>query len=153
MSLKLVSQLFSLRDIRHAAPGLAVIFGGIGLSILTLYAHQTGNFALAAISAGASLVFVLLIIIFVVPPLARNAGREAEQMNLPFEFTTGGAIMLGLILIVGFSAWNTGNNLLFLILSFLIAAMIVGFFAGNLMLKKLDVKMRFSETIFAGDTT
>ena len=52
-------------------------------------------------------------------------------MNLPFEFTAGGAIMLGLIVIVGFSAWNTGNNLLFLVLSFLTAAMIVGFVGGN----------------------
>nr|HQU82398.1 DUF58 domain-containing protein [Pyrinomonadaceae bacterium] len=90
---------------------------------------------------------------FVVPPLARNASAEASQMNLPFEFTSGGAIYLGLIVIVGFSAWNTGNNLLFLVLSFLTAAMIVGFFAGSFCLKKLDVKMRFPETIFAGQET
>jgi len=74
-------------------------------------------------------------------------------MNLPYEFTSGGAIMLGLIAIVGFSAWNTGNNLLFLVLSFMVAAMIVGFFAGSLCLKKLDVRMRFPETIFAGQET
>lgn len=153
MNLKLASQLFSLRDLRNAALGVVVIVGGLGLSGLTLYAHQTGNVELAGISAGASLVFVLLILIFVVPPLARNAGREASQMNLPFEFTTGGAIMLVLLLIVGFSAWNTGNNLLFLVLSFLIAAMIVGFFAGSACLKKLDVTMRFPETIFAGEKT
>jgi uncharacterized protein (DUF58 family) len=61
--------------------------------------------------------------------------------------------MLGLIVVVGFSAWNTGNNLLFLVLSFLSAAMVVGFIAGNVSLKKLDVKMRFPETIFAGEET
>src|SRR5204863_4008682 len=133
----------SVRDLRNAAFSTIVVAGGIGLSILTLYAHQTGNIRLAGILAGLSLVFVLLILIFVIPPLARNAGREASQMNLPFEFTTGGAIVLVLIMIVGFSAWNTGNNLLFIVLSFLIATMIVGFFAGNLCLKKLDVKMRF----------
>lgn len=153
MALRDLSQLFSLRDLRNGALGLVVVFGGVGLSILTLYAHQTGNIKLAGISAGLSLVFVLLILIFVVPPLARNAGREASQMNLPFEFTTGGAVMLVLILIVGFSAWNTGNNLLFIVLSFLIATLIVGFFAGNICLKKLDVKMRFPETIFAGEAT
>ena len=153
MNLRSISQLFSLRDLRNGALGLLVVFGGIGLSILTLYAHQTGNIRLAGISAGISLVFVLLILIFVVPPLARNAGREASQMNLPFEFTTGGAVMLVLVLIVGFSAWNTGNNLLFIVLSFLIATLIVGFFAGNICLKKLDVKMRFPDTIFAGEAT
>ncbi|MBK8151554.1 MAG: hypothetical protein IPK58_26010 [Acidobacteria bacterium] len=43
-------------------------------------------------------------------------------MNLPFEFTVGGALVLGLIAVVGFAAWNTGNNLLFLVLSFLAAS-------------------------------
>ena len=133
--------------------GAVVVFGGIGLAIATLYAHQTGNVELAGITAGISLVFVLLILVFVVPPLARNAGREAAQMNLPFEFTTGGAVMIVLLLVVGFSAWNTANNLLFLVFSFLIGAMIVGFFAGNICLKKLDVKMRFPETIFADEPT
>lgn len=153
MKLGTLSQLFSLRDLRNAALGLLVVAGGIGLSALTYWAHLTGNTRLAGISAGVSLVFVLLILIFVVPPLARNASKEASQLNLPFEFTAGGAVMLGLLMIVGFSAWNSGNNLLFLVLSFLAAAMVVGFFAGNICLKKLDVKMRFPETIFAGQET
>ena len=153
MDLKTLSQLFSVRDIRNAILGAIVIFGGIGLAGLTYYAHRTQQPRLAGISAGISLVFVLLILIFIVPPLAKNAGKEASQMNLPFEFTAGGAMILGLLAIVGFSAWNTGNNLLFLVLSFLAAAMIVSFFAGALTLKKLDVKMRFPETIFAGEET
>jgi uncharacterized protein (DUF58 family) len=153
MKIRELSQLFSLRDLRNAALGFFVVFGGLGLSLLTYYAHRTGNVRLAGIAAAVSLVFVLLILIFIVPPLARNAGKEASQMNLPFEFTTGGAIILGLIVIVGFSAWNTGNNLLFLVLSFLASAMVVGFLAGNVCLKKLDVKMRFPETIFAGQDT
>lgn len=127
--------------------------GGGVLSALTVYAHRTEQPRLAAAAAAISLIFVLLILIFVVPPLARNASKEASQLNLPFEFTMGGAVMFGLLLIVGFSAWNTGNNLLFLILSFLTAAMIIGFVAGSLMLKKVDVKMRFPETIFADEPT
>ncbi len=150
---KSLSQLFSIRDIRNAVFGVVVVFGGIGLALLTLVAHRTDNPRLAGIAAGISLVFVLLILIFVVPPLAKNASKEASQLNLPFEFTVGGAIMLALIVIVGFSAWNTGNNLLFLVLSFLVAAMIVGFIAGRICLKKLDVKMRFPETIFADEET
>lgn len=153
MNFRSLTQLFSVRDLRNAAMGLVVVLGGLALTALTLYAHQTGDVQLAGIAAGISLVFVLLILVFVVPPLARNAGREAAQMNLPFEFTTGGAVMIVLIMVVGFSAWNTGNNLLFLVLSFMIAAMIVGFFAGRIALQKLDVKMRFPESIFAGEPT
>jgi len=152
MNLRSLNQLFSLRDIRNAVFGFVVVIGGIVLAMLTFYASQTDP-RMAGILAGVSLVFVLLILIFIVPPLARNAGREASQMNLPFEFTGGGAIMMGLLTIVGFSAWNTGNNLLFLVFSFLIAAMVVGFVAGNISLKRLDVRMRFPETIFVGQET
>ncbi len=153
MNFREIRQLFSLRDIRNAVLGLSVVFGGLALAFLTLWAHRTGQIQLAGIAAAASIVFVLLILIFVVPPLARSAVTEASQMNLPFEFTVGGAIILALIMIVGFSAWNTGNNLLFLVLSLLVAALIVGFFMGSIALKKLDVKMRFPETIFAGEPT
>ena len=153
MSFQSLTQLFSLRDLRSAVLGTIVVFGGIALALLTLVAHRTGNASLAGIAAVASLVFVVLILIFVLPPLARNASKEASQLNLPFELTLGGAIMLGLIAIVGFSAWNTGNNLLFLILAFLSSAVIIAFVAGTITLKKLDVKMRFPEAIFAGEET
>ena len=153
MAFRTAAQLFSLRDLRNAALGFIAVIGGLTLSALTLYAHRMGDPQLTGLMAGLSLLSVLLILIFVVPPLARNAGREASQLNLPFEFTTGGAIFFVLILIVGFSAWNSGNNLLFLILSFLLAALIVGFIAGSICLKKMDIRMRFPETIFAGEPT
>ncbi len=153
MKIKELRQLFSFRDLKNAAIAFFVVFGGLGLAAFTLYAHQTGDARLAGIGAAASLVFVLLILIFVVPPLAKSASAEASQMNLPFEFTSGGAVFLGILVIVAFSAWNTGNNLLFLILAFLTSALIISFFVGNLALKKIDVKMRFPETIFAGETT
>jgi uncharacterized protein (DUF58 family) len=148
-----ILQLFSLSDLRNAIVGILIIFGGLGLAFLTIYAHQTGQVRLAGFAAAASLVFVLLIIVFVIPPLAKNASAEASQMNLPFEFTTGGVVFIGLLIIVAFAAWNTGNNLLFLVLSFLTSAFVIGFFVGNFCLKKLDVKMRFPETIFAEEPT
>ncbi len=153
MNYKDLRQIFSLRDLRNAFLGLSVVVGGIGLALLTVYARQTDNPKLAGFAAITSLVFVVLIILFIVPPLARSASAEASQLNLPFEFTVGGAIFIGLLVVVGFAAWNTGNNLLFLVLAFLVSALIVSFFFGNFALKKLDVKMRFPDTIFAGEPT
>ena len=153
MDLRRLAEVFGTRDLRNAIVGTIVVVGGLALAGLTFYAHSIGEAWIAGVAAIASLVFVLLILIFVVPPLAKNASREASQMNLPFEFTAGGAIVLGLVAIIGFSAWNTGNNLLFLILSFLFAAFVIAFFVGGYSLKKLDVKMRFPETIFAGEET
>ena len=153
MNFRNLAQLFNFRDVRNLLIGLFVVVGGLGLAIFTIYAHRTGQVLLAGYAAGASLVFVLVIVVFIVPPLARSASSEASQMNLPFEVTFGGALMIVLMFVVAFLAWNTGNNLLFLILSFLAAAVCVGFLFGSVCLKKLDVKMRFPETISAGEIT
>ena len=151
MNYRDLRQIFSLRDLRNAFLGLSVVIGGMGLALLTVYARRTNSPKLAEFAAITSMVLVVLIIFFIVPPLARSASAEASQLNLPFEFTTGGAIFFGLLVVVGFAAWNTGNNLLFLVLAFLVSALIVSFFFGNFALKKLDVKMRFPDTIFAGE--
>ncbi|MGI8470393.1 MAG: DUF58 domain-containing protein [Pyrinomonadaceae bacterium] len=153
MNIKMLAQLFSFREIGSILLKILLIIGGLGVAGLTVWAHRTGNVRIAGIAAIASLAFVLLILIFIVPSLARSASSEASQMNLPFEFTTGGAIYFGLLIIVAFAAWNTGNNLLFLVLAFLSSTLVVGFFVGSFCLKKLDVKMRFPETIFAGEAT
>jgi uncharacterized protein (DUF58 family) len=151
--IQLLFQLLSPKDIIKGFISFLVVLGGLVLSLLTLYAHRTGNIQLAGYSAVASLGFVVLIIVFVVPPLARNASREASQMDIPIEFTTGGAVFIGLLVIVGFAAWNTGNNLLFVVLSFLLSGIIVSFLIGYFCLKKLEIKLRFPEAIFAGEPT
>jgi uncharacterized protein (DUF58 family) len=150
---QLLFQLLSPKDIIKGVISFLVVLGGLALSLLTLYAHRTGNIQIAGYSAVASLGFVVLIIVFVVPPLARNASREASQMDIPIEFTTGGAVFVGLLVIVGFAAWNTGNNLLFVVLSFLLSGIIVSFLIGYFCLKKLEIKLRFPEAIFAGEPT
>ncbi|MBV6497210.1 MAG: DUF58 domain-containing protein [Acidobacteria bacterium ACB1] len=149
MDFRLLLKLISKQDLRNSAIGIVVVTGGLALAGLTLYAHEAHESRLAAIAAGLSLLFILLILIFVIPPLAKKASREASQMNLPFEFTLGGSVILVLVLVVGFSAWNTGNNLLFIVLSVMLAAMTVGFAVGWLALRKLEIRIRFPETIYA----
>ncbi|MDQ6787805.1 MAG: hypothetical protein M3033_13435, partial [Acidobacteriota bacterium] len=93
MNLKTLRQLFRLRDLRNALLGIFTVGGGLGLAAFTLWASHTGDVRSAGIAAGISIVFVLLILVFVVPPLARSASNEASQINLPFEFTIGGALV------------------------------------------------------------
>jgi uncharacterized protein (DUF58 family) len=137
--------------IRNAVFGVVVMVGGLGLAFVTLWAQWQNNPRLAGAAAIASLVFVVLILLFVVPPLARSASREVAHFDLPFEITGGGLIFLGVTAIVGFAAWNTGNNLLFIVLSFLLAALAVSVFLGNANLKKLEARVRFPDAIFAGE--
>jgi uncharacterized protein (DUF58 family) len=106
---------------------------------------------LAAVAAILSLVSAALMLIFVVPPLARSARLEVRRFDLPIEVTSGGAIFVLILLVVGFAAWNTGNNLLFMIFSLLCSSLFVGGAAARASLRDLNVSARFPDHIFAGE--
>lgn len=142
---------FSWREIRNAIFGTLLVFAGIATAFLTMYASRTGDTRLTSAAAIMSLVIVVLLLLFVVPPLARSAGAEISQIDFPIQVTTGGLIFVCIIVIVGFAAWNTGNNLLFLVLSVLIASLFVSLLAAQASLRDLVVSARFPDHIFAGE--
>ena len=128
------------------------MLGGLATALLTSAARQAGNGELARIGALLSLAFVALITIFVVPPLLRAARWEVARIDLPLQLTLGGALFLGIFLVVAFAAYNTGNNLLFLIFAVLLATGFVAWSAGRAALRDLIVSARFPDHIFAGET-
>lgn len=152
-NLEQVRQEISWRSVRNLLFAGTIVFSGLMLAFVTLWAHRTGNPRIAGIAAAASLVFVLLILIFVIPPLARNASREVSQIDLPLELTTGGLVVFGLTVIVGFAAWNTGNNLLFVVFSMMVAAFIVSLVYVELNLRNLEIRVRFPDSSLVGEPT
>ena len=136
---------------RNALASMLLVLAGLGTAIVALVARRTEDTQLAAVASIASLVIVLLIIIFVLPPLLRSARAEVSRLGLPLEVTMGGAIFLGILSIVAFAAWNTGNNLLFLILSVLASTLFVSWAAARASLRDLVVSARFPDHIFAGE--
>ena len=136
---------------RNAILGTLLVIGGLSAAAITLLARQSDNYALAAIAAILSLVSAALMLIFVVPPLARSARLEVSRFDLPIEVTSGGAIFILILAVVGFAAWNTGNNLLFMIFSLLASSLFVGGIAARASLRDLIVSARFPDHIFAAD--
>lgn len=134
-----------------AAVRTLIVVGGVGAAAVTIAARRTGDWELARLGAIASLVFVVLMVVFVVPPLSRSARAEAAQLDLPFQVTAGGLVFVGIFLVVAFAAWNTGNNLLFLIFSVLTSALFVAWSAARASLRDLIVSARFPDHIFAGE--
>jgi uncharacterized protein (DUF58 family) len=98
-----------------------------------------------------SLLIALLLTIFIVPPLARSARVEVANIDFPFEPTSGGGVFLVIIIVVGFAAWNTGNNLLFLVFSLLCSTLFVGWVHAGTSLRDLTVSARFPDHIFAAE--
>jgi uncharacterized protein (DUF58 family) len=61
-----------------------------------------------------------------------------------------GYLYIALTVIIGFSAVNTGNNLVYLIASALLSFMLVSGLFGRNNLRNLDVEVVFPEEVFAG---
>ena len=131
--------------------GTLLVLFGLATAILTLMARRIGAPELASAGAIASLLFVLLIMVLVVPPLARSAFAEVAGRGLPIEVTTGGVIFVVILVIVAFAAWNTGNNLLFMVFSIMLSTIFVSWAAARSTLRDLTVSARFPDHIFAGE--
>ena len=131
--------------------GTLLVLAGLAAAIVTVWARRSDNPALAGAAAILSLLIALLLTIFIVPPLARSARVEVSNFDFPFEPTSGGGVFLVIIIVVGFAAWNTGNNLLFLVFSLLCSTLFVGWIAARVSLRDLTVSARFPDHIFAAE--
>ena len=136
---------------RNAILSLLLVSFGVGLTILILVARRDGNSSLANIAALASLALVLLIAILLLPRLARSTRERKGRFDLPLQVTKGGLIFLGILMVVAFAAWNTGNNLLFLVFSLLASTLFVAWMAARASLRDLVVSARFPDHIYAGE--
>src|SRR5258705_12661059 len=128
-----------------------LVLAGLVAALVTVLARRDNESGLAGAAALLSLLIALLLTIFIVPPLARSAKLEVASLDFPFEPTGGGGVFLIIIVVVGFAAWNTGNNLLFLVFSLLCSTLFVGWVAARAALRDLIVSARFPDHIFAGE--
>lgn len=127
------------------------MIAGLTSALVTVLARSNGDNSLAGAAAILSLLIALLLTIFIVPPLARSARVEVANIDFPFEPTSGGGVFLVIIIVVGFAAWNTGNNLLFLVFSLLCSTLFVGWVHAGTSLRDLTVSARFPDHIFAAE--
>lgn len=131
--------------------GTLLVLAGLTSALVTVLARRANESGLAGAAAILSLLIALLLTIFIVPPLARSARVEVSNLDVPFEPTSGGGVFLVIIIVVGFAAWNTGNNLLFLVFSLLCSTLFVGWVHAGTSMRDLTVSARFPDHIFAAE--
>src|SRR5919202_5223400 len=129
----------SLKTWRNTILGALVVLSGVSAAVITVVARRSGDWELTRLGAVASILFAVLIVIFVVPPLARNARAEAARLDLAFQVTGGGIVFVCVYAVVAFAAWNTGNNLLFLVFAVLTSTLFVSLSAARASLRALVV--------------
>lgn len=132
--------------------GTLLVLAGLATAVLTLFARRLGVPEFTSTGAIASLLFVLLIMILVVPPLTRSAFAEVSLTAFPVEVTSGGVTFVVILVIVAFAAWNTGNNLLFMVFSIMLSTIFVSWLSARSSLRDLNVSAHFPDHIFAGES-
>jgi uncharacterized protein (DUF58 family) len=148
---ELLSLIPKTSSLLRVVLGTLLVVSGLAAALVTVLARRADAAGLAGAAAILSLLIALLLTIFIVPPLARSARVEVANLDFPIEPTSGGGVFLVIIIVVGFAAWNTGNNLLFLVFSLLLSTLFVGWMAARTSLRDLTVSARFPDHIFAAE--
>lgn len=122
---------------------------------LALYATglgQSGQYKLAAVVAAISLVLTALVAVRIVPGLARRTALNYWMAKVEYEFTREGLVFLAMIAVITVSVLNTGNNLLFIILSCLLAAVLASGVLSRIVLRRLEIDLAVPDHIFSGQS-
>jgi len=88
--------------------------------------------------------------VYVIPRLARRVRMELARLDISYAPTQETAFFVLLTVVVALSAFNTGNNLLYLIFAILISVIVASGIVSESMLRGLTVGLRFPEHIHAG---
>src|SRR6185436_3625727 len=107
----------------------------------------------AAIAAAISLLLATIGAAYIIPRLARNIRLEMLRFAVRTTVTVEGVLFVVFLVVIGFAAWNTGNNLLYLVLSAMIAFLIAANFIGRISIGDVSVQLRFPDHIFAGESS
>ncbi|MEW6130654.1 MAG: DUF58 domain-containing protein [Acidobacteriota bacterium] len=105
----------------------------------------------AAIAAAISLLLATVGAIYIIPRLARNIRLEMLRFAVRTSVTVEGVLFFVFLTVIGFAAWNTANNLLYLVLSAMIAFLIAANLIGRVTLSDVSVQLRFPDHIYAGE--
>src|SRR5262245_9692131 len=133
---------------------VTVFFLGLAfiIALLSSVAAEQRSTHLAAAAAAISLLLALIGALYIVPRLARNVRLEILRFAIRTSFTLEGLLFAMFLIIIAFAAWNNGNNLLYLVLSAMLAFLIAANLIARVSLGEVSIQLRFPDHIFAGES-
>ncbi len=114
-------------------------------------AARDGRFASGVISAVIALGIAVWASIRLVPRLAANVDWDWLPFFSHYQVTREGWIYFGAVTVVILSCVNTSNNLLYMVLSALLAVLLLSGFLSGLNFRLLKIEARVPDTCFAGE--
>lgn len=127
---------------------------GLGLAfasaLFSTVSRDAGNVWATVILASTSLVLATLVGLITVPYLARRVAVERFRESFDYEVTRAGITYVLVTLVIAIAALNTGNNLLYIVVAAMLAAILVSGFVSAWVLRYLELDIHLPEHVFAG---
>src|SRR5262249_19993259 len=127
---------------------------GLGLAfaaaLLSTVARDPGNLGATVILASVSLILATLVGLITVPYLARRFAIERLRESFDYDVTRAGIVYVLVTVVIGIAALNTGNNLLYIVVAAMLAAIVVSGSVSAMVLRYLELDIRLPERVFAG---
>ncbi len=130
-----------------AIVGLMLAFGA---ALFSTVSREAGNFWGTLILASVALLLATFVGLTTVPYLARRVVASRMREAMDYDVTRAGTIYILISVVIGIAAINTGNNLLYVVVAALLAAILVSGVASALVLRSLQLDVRLPEHVFAG---
>ena len=130
-----------------ALVGLALAFGA---ALFSTASGEAGHLWASVILASVALLMAAFVGLVTVPYLARRVALERLRQTFHYEVTKAGVVYVLVTLVIGIAALNTGNNLLYIVVAAMLAAILVSGVVSALVLRGLQLDVRLPEHVFAG---
>ena len=130
-----------------ALVGLGLAFGA---ALISTASGEAGNLWASVILASVALLMAAFVGLVTVPYLARRVAIERLRQTFHYEVTKAGVIYVLVTLVIGIAALNTGNNLLYIVVAAMLAAILMSGVVSALVLRGLELEVRLPEHMFAG---
>ncbi len=148
-----LAQLWARADrpaVRAFLLSITALTAALLLALYSGAAAELGQLGLASTSALAALVIAGWVAVTLVPVLAKRTPLRWIGYKMEYRISREGWIYFAGIILVALAALNTGNNLLFLILSSLVAIVLMSGILSSITLSGIEMRLLLPEHIFAG---
>ena len=130
-----------------ALVGLGLAFGA---ALISTVSGEAGNLWASVTLASLALLMAAFVGLVTVPYLARRVALERLRQTFHYEVTKAGVVYVLVTLVIGIAALNTGNNLLYIVVAAMLAAILVSGVVSAQVLRGLELEVRLPEHMFAG---
>ena len=129
-----------------AIVGLVLAFAA---ALFSTVSRESGNLWATLILASAALLLAVIVGLTTVPYLARRVTAARIRNAFEYQVSAVGIGYVVCVVLLAIAALNTGNNLLYIIVAAMLAAILVSGIASALDLRDLELDVRVPEHVFA----